>query len=294
MVKTEKTKLDNEKTLVKEVIGETITNGKKYIQIIEKMKKYDEESNISIYIGTGLYQISVGLILAILISFLIRLPLSALNLYPYLTAPVFWSIKILGYIILGFGIFTCLYPFIKRKTTDRKLLEKITKINLIISCGITFLLIPIGPFLGLSLRSEIINSTEKKRKEKSYAKIYFALLFVTGFIHLALGILLAIFLPDLLIDQYALIYPVINAETITFITILGWICLIPGVILIFCAFWSGKFSKIESIDNQGIILKIIRNLILISSVFIIIIFPVGTFFGLTIVQEFYSLKIRDK
>jgi hypothetical protein len=260
---------------------------------VTKIKDYDDKSRFSLFLGTGLYQICIGLILTLLVSLLIRLPIQGLNLYPYLTVTVLSIVKIIGWIIIAFGIYTCLYPFIRQKLTGNELLEKITRFPLIVSIIITFLLIPIGPFLGLVLKSEIQKPEKTERKDKSVAKIYFSLLFITGLIHVLFGFLIIYFLPDLFWDNYTKIYPMITVDLLNFLIILGWISLIPGAILMVCAFSSWKFSRVEKIEEQGIILKIVRNMIIFSSIFIVIVFPIGTFFGLTIIQEFYALKEKE-
>ena len=262
-------------------------NIEKRRDLVKKIKDFDEETNLSIYLGTGIYQISVGLFLMLFVSFAIGLSLMMISALMPLILQI---IKIIAWIVLAFGIITTLAPFITRKIKEDSKANKVVEILLKVSTIITYILIPIGIFLGSALKSEIRNDGEEKREEKSLAGVYFGLLFTAGIIHLLLGILLAFIAPPLLIGLIPMAYPYLNTEIINFLTILGWICLIPGLILVVCSIWSRKLSQIENINGASIDLRIIRNLIIAASVFLVIVFPIGTFFGLTIIQEFYALK----
>lgn len=259
---------------------------------LNKVKLFEEKTNLSIYLGTGLYQICVGLFFALLVSIIIGLP--AILLYPYVTPLILWILKIIGWTLVVFGILICFAPFIRLKTAEGEKGRKILTIFLKISVILTFILIPIGIFLGLALKSELKKNDLREKKEKSMSGIYFFLLFVAGFIHLILGALLAIFLPMVIGEYFYLAYPYLNYDLINFLTILGWICLIPGAILIFCSFWSKKLGQINNAGTESKKLKMIRILIVGSSIFIVLNFPVGTFFGLTLIQEFRSPNQNQK
>jgi hypothetical protein len=258
-------------------------------EFIEKIREYDEKTHFSIYLGTGLYQISMGLLVSILVSFILGLPI--IMAYPFVNSILLWILKIYGWIMISFGIFTIISLLIiqkvKEDSTTKKTVRAILKIN-----RFFMILVPFGRNLSSALKTELQTEVKKERKEKNMVGSYFSLLFVSGFIHALLGALIIFVLLDLAVDQADLLYPYINDNVLTFLEIFGWISIIPGAILMVCAFASGKLGKIEYINDQGISLKIVRNIILVSSVFILVIFPFGTFYGLTIIQEFYSLKKR--
>jgi len=255
--------------------------------IFKKIKELDEQTNLSIYLGTGLYQIFISLLLMIFVSF--AMGISVMMISPLLP-PILLIIKIFAWIVLAFGIITILTPFITRKLEKESNVNEVMKILLIISTVITYILIPIGPFLGVTLKSEVDKGIEEEREEKSLAGVYFGLLFTAGIIHLLFGYLLAILAPPLLTGLIPMAFPYLTTEFINFLTILGWICLIPGLILIVCSIWCKKLSEVEIIKHSSIDTKIIRNTIIAASIFLVIVFPIGTFFGLTIIQEFYALN----
>ncbi len=256
-------------------------------ELVERIRSYDEKTQFSIYLGTGLYQLTMGLLVAILVSFILGLPI--IMAYPYINSILLWILKIYGWIMISFGIFTIISHFIiqrvKEDSTTKKTISYLLRINIII-----LILVPFGRNVSSALKTKLKDETKEERKEKTMVRSYFSLLFVSGFIHFLFGGLIIFLLLDLLADEADLLYPYINDNLVTFLEILGWICLIPGIILMICAFASGKLGKIEYINDQGILLKIIRNVILISSVFILLVFPFGTLYGFIIIQEFYALK----
>lgn len=253
----------------------------------KKIKEFDEETNLSIYLGTGIYQIFIALLLMLFVSFAIGISLMMIS---ELLPMILLFVKIFALIVLAFGIITTLSPFITRNIKAESKANKLMEILLKISIVITFILIPIGIFLGAALKSEIKKDHEEKREKKSVAGIYFGLLLTAGITHVVLGFLLAIIAPPLLIGFIPKAFPYLTTELINFLTILGWICLIPGIILLICSIWSKKFSQINEFKGASIDLKIIRALIIAASIFLVIVFPIGTFFGLTLIQEFYALK----
>ncbi|MHA1150950.1 MAG: hypothetical protein ACTSR8_22240 [Promethearchaeota archaeon] len=266
---------------------------------IKKIKAAERESNISIYLGSGLFEIIVGLMLAWLVSFLIGLPI--IMAYPYISPELLWILKILGWVLVGFGIIIILIPFIKEKvknTSGMKFFNLFLKINVIV----IFIFVPIGIFLALALNSEIIKEKsikmereEEKMKEKNpMIRLYFSLLFFAGIIHIFLGVLLVFLLPSLIGGYYELIYPYLNANIMNFLGMIGWICLITGIILFSCSFYSKKLATITSFEGANILSKIVIIAIISASIFLALVFPVGTFFGLTLIQEFYSLKNGEK
>ena len=256
---------------------------------LKKIREYDEKTHLSIYLGAGLYQLAMGLVVAVLISFILGLPI--IMAYPYINSILLWILKIYSWLMISLGIFTILSHIIIQKTKEDSALQNITKMVLKINRYI-MILVPFGRNASSALNSELRTTYEEKRKDRTMARSYFSLLFGAGFIHALLGALIIYLLLDIAVDNADLLYPYINDNLLIFLRTLGWISLIPGMILILCSFASIKLGKIECINDQGFFLKLIRNLILISSVFIVVIFPFGTFYGLIIIQEFYHLKKR--
>ncbi len=256
-----------------------------------KIVDYDNKVNFFVYFGTGLYQICVGLFLGLLVSFILGVP--TILLYPYVTPVVLWIIKIFSWVLLGFGAITGLYPFLKSKVKPESPIRNIYARLLKISVVLTLILVPIGLFLGSALRSELRTELNSVKAEKSIARTYFLLLFLTGLIHTIIGAFLVFFFRSIIARVFDLAFPYITYEMINFLVILGWICLIPGSILIICSFWSKKFSEIEDISREKFSLKAIRMLILSASAFITLVFPIGTFLGLSIIQEFYAMKMKN-
>ncbi len=268
-----------------------IINESKTKTLRDKIVQYDNRVNFSIYLGTGLYQICVGLFLGLLVSFILGVP--TILLYPYVTPVVLWIIKIFGWVLVFFGTITGLYPFMKSKIAPESSIHSLFVRLLKISAIFSFILVPIGLFLGSALRSEIRRELNLIKTEKSLARTYFLLLFLTGLIHVLIGAFLVFFFRSIIADVFDLAFPYITYETINFLVTLGWICLIPGSILIVCSFWSKKFSEIEDITCEKYLLKAIRALILGASAFITLVFPIGTFLGLSIIQEFYAMKSNN-
>ena len=56
---------------------------KKRKQLFQKIQKAQNEKNISIYIGAGLYQITEGLLITLLVSISLGLPI--IVAYPYIS-----------------------------------------------------------------------------------------------------------------------------------------------------------------------------------------------------------------
>ncbi|MFO8019993.1 MAG: hypothetical protein R6U96_15315 [Promethearchaeia archaeon] len=150
-----------------------------------------------------------------------------------------------------------------------------------------FILLPAGLLISVNLRKNLADKYGWKLKEKTVTLYYFLFLFFAGIIHTFLGFLFVFVVPDLLYDAIDLIFPYVTYDTVTFITILGWVNLIPGVILLLSSLWSKKFSSALGEETKSIDLRIIRTLIIISSVILLVVFPIGTFFAIALILEFY-------
>jgi heme/copper-type cytochrome/quinol oxidase subunit 2 len=121
------------------------------------------------------------------------------------------------------------------------------------------------------------------------------LVWIGGFLQFIIGILLLL-LPDLiLLDQMDLAYPYLNYELFLIIAIIGWIDAITGILSIILGFWAGKITKYglnipeEELKTRGDVKRMWTYLV-ISSIFLLVGFPIGTFIGITLLYESRNLK----
>jgi len=264
--------------------------------MLNKVKNFQEKTNFTIFLGTGLYQISIGLIVNLLVSIL--LGASIIIFYPIINPLILRLFITIGWVLIIIGIITSIFPLLKTGIMKKNIISKSFIIILKFSAYLSLILIPIGIFLGNGLRSELkavkINRYEQKRKkEKNFYYIYSFLLLLAGFIHLTLGTILLFVLIPIISEEIAFLFPYITYNFFIILQVFGWICFIPGAILIFCSIWSKKLCNYKENVNYSYYLKVIRILILTASTFLIIIFPIGTFFSLILIQEFYHLKVRE-
>lgn len=350
--------LNAEETGEKEKKHETPSKFKKSTKgAVEKAKVYDEKTDFSLYLGPGLYQFMVGLMLLLLVSFLIGLPI--VMAHPYINPIMLISFKLIGYGLLILGIITCIIPIIRNKAPENDKAKVFSEYLTFYSAIITFLLMPIGLILSFGLydqykdiRREKSNSAagklklislasfaillvlaiiflilgdfglpfillplslfvalplaiyfrtkgskiaeadepEKRTEKQDLSKEYFILMFFGGLIHVLFGALILFVLLDVLLDVLDLLYPYINYDLINFLTILGWLSLVPGLILVIASLGVKKITSVDNIstDNKGT--YILWLIVVGASVFLVLVFPIGTFFGLTLLQEFMSLR----
>ena len=265
-----------------------MSENRKFSKFIGKIKNFQEETHFLIYLGTGLYQIAGGMLFSLLVSFLVGIPI--IMAYPYLNTTLLWIIKSIGWIYIIIGVLTIISIFFKKRNSNSLTLKIIS----IVSIFLSILLLPIGVVLAFCLFQELKSVNKKEQKVRTLQLPYFSLLFFAGIIHVLIGVLFMLIVPDFLEDQITMLYPYINPRIIRLLIIYGYLNLIPGFLLSICSFSAIKFGKIGSMNSQGIILKVIRIIILFSSLLLIISFPFGTFFGLIIFQEFYFLKKNNE
>ena len=102
--------------------------------------------------------------------------------------------------------------------------------------------------------------------------------------HFFLGILLEFILTPLLYEELPFLFPYITGDFIIIVEIIGWISFISGIALILSSFFSKFFFK----------KKLLRLLIIIPSIFLLIIYPIGTWYGLILIIENSSVKNKKK
>lgn len=260
-------------------------------------KFYQEFSKNSIFFGVGLYQVIIGILLNLLISVL--LSISIIVFYPIINPMILIFFKVIGWIIVIIGIITGTFPLIRKKLLKNKVTFQVILIILHISAFLCYILIPIGIPLGLSLRFKLksYKANDPNRLNTKYNNItsmYYFLIFFTGFTHILIGALLLFGVIPLLTKEIKFLFPYVNFALLNILSFFGWICFIPGIVLIFCSIWSRKLSVIERNVKENYFTRIIRILMLCSSALLLIFFPIGTFFGLTLIQEFFSTKYREE
>jgi len=262
--------------------------------MLKKYEFYQEYSKQLIFMGVGSYQVCIGILLNLLISMF--LGASLIVFYPIINPMILILFKIIGWIIVIFGIITGIFPLLKNRVLKSKIIFKIILNILRMSAILCIILIPIGIPLGIGLRSELKSyKTSDHRNLNSKAKgitsLYSFLIFFAGFTHILIGALLLFGIIPLLMKEIEFLFPYINFALLNFLSFFGWICFIPGMVLTFCSIWSKKLSVIER-NVKNYFVRIIRILILCSSISLLIFFPIGTFFGLTLIQEFLSIENR--
>jgi len=150
---------------------------------------------------------------------------------------------------------------------------------------------------------EVIIKINKKKLEKlvkgTVTTQFKLLVWIGGFLQFLIGVLLLL-LPDLfLIDQMDLAYPYLNYTLFLIIAIIGWIDIIVGILLIILGFWGGTITKYgvglpeEELGKRGGVERM-RIYLLISSIFLLVGFPIGTFIGIMLLRESKNLKEGKK
>ena len=160
----------------------------------------------------------------------------------------------------------------------------------------TMILIPIGIFLGISMKQDLhkMKSIIKERKierKKKKASLYYLILIFGGLTHIFIGSGILNILIPIIYDEIDFLYPYITFETIILLRFLGWWTLIPGMLLLFCSMWSKFLARSISIDK--LMVKIIKIVINVASLLILTIFPFGTFFGIILLQELPFIKNKS-
>ncbi len=246
----------------------------------------------SLYLATGLYQLTIGLFINLLVNFLMGV--SLIVLYPYINPNILMIFQILAWILIAFGCYTLIFPFIKDCIKQWKYPFYIIHLLLKLSMGLTFLLIPFGIFLGISLRSELKSSKVKKNyeteKRNKYACPYTMFTLIPGIFHILLGLLVSSFLVPIILEEIDFLFPYVNYTLINLLNIYGLISIISGSLLVICSIWTNSLIQLEKTYNFTRFFKFIQILIIIGSIGLIIIYPFGTYFGITLLLEFYRLK----
>ena len=258
------------------------------LNVVKKMIKNDQ---VILCLGTGLYQITLGLFILIINSFLMGF--SLIVLYPYITVLSLNMIEVIGWILISFGGYTIIYPFFREKARNNRIYVKILNIAFKISCGLTFLLVPLGIFLGLGLISVIrsYNShPNQAEKIKRKGMVSTAFVLTAGIFNIIIGFLIIQYINPFLVDELDFLFPYITYSLINLIGLYGWLCCILGLILGFCSIWVRRLNIREKSEKKSRFLRIINILMVVTSTGLMILYPFGTYFGLAIILSFFPLK----
>jgi len=271
-----------------------IENKKSYLEKIHRtkpllllLKDFESRSHFLLFLGTGLYLLSISFLIQLFISLAISLPL--ITFYPLITSVLLKLLNIIALCCVFLGIITIIFPLIIQEIYENKTFSRILTIILIIIAVWTMLFVPIGFFLGMGVITELRTNKIREgenanRSEKKSNREWFLLLFIAGIIHVIFGGLMIFLFPFVFFEVVSLLFPYLNYELLTFLIIIGVISFISGSLLTFCSIWLKKFSRSKIINKRNRQTKIIYKIIFISSILMMFIFPIGTFFGLTIIQ----------
>ena len=125
---------------------------------------------------------------------------------------------------------------------------------------------------------------------KNLAGHYRILIWGGALLQLVFGLLHFLIIDLLIGEPMLLLYPIINEDILLFIQIFGWIHCISCILLIILGILAGILASKEAIKE----LKIIRILIIILSIILLLVIPIGTFIGITLLRESWMLTSFKK
>jgi uncharacterized membrane protein len=126
--------------------------------------------------------------------------------------------------------------------------------------------------------------------EKNLAGSYRILIWGGALVQLVFGLLHFLIIDFLIREPMLLLYPIINSGLIRFIQIFGWIHTISCIILIVLGILAGIFASKKTKKEM----KIIRYITIILSIIMLLVFPIGTFIGITLLRESWMLTYSEK
>lgn len=126
--------------------------------------------------------------------------------------------------------------------------------------------------------------------EKNLVGSYRILIWGGALVQLVFGLLHFLIIDFLIGEPLLLLYPIINDGVILFIQIFGWIHTISCIILIILGILAGILASKETKKEM----KIIRYITIILSIIMLLVFPIGTFIGITLLRESWMLTFSEK
>ncbi|NVM53525.1 MAG: hypothetical protein HWN66_07450 [Candidatus Helarchaeota archaeon] len=132
--------------------------------------------------------------------------------------------------------------------------------------------------------------------DKDLAGQYRFLMWGGGLILIVVGLAELLLILFLIGEPIALLYPYVNETVVLILQILGWLNIIPGIIIFILGFWAKKLARYginktrdEKKDSSKVV-KYVRKFVIIASILLIIAFPIGTFVGITLLRESWMLE----
>ncbi|MBD3229832.1 MAG: hypothetical protein GF329_16740 [Candidatus Lokiarchaeota archaeon] len=126
--------------------------------------------------------------------------------------------------------------------------------------------------------------------DKNLVGSYRILIWGGALIQLVFGLAHFLIIDFLIGEPMLLLYPIINDNLILLIQIFGWIHIISSIILTILGILAGILASKEAKKE----LHITRIIVIILSIVILIIFPIGTLIGITLLRESWMLNPLDK
>ncbi|MHA1279437.1 MAG: hypothetical protein ACTSQI_12215 [Candidatus Helarchaeota archaeon] len=131
--------------------------------------------------------------------------------------------------------------------------------------------------------------------KRNLTRSYQFLMWGGGLFAIVVGLALLLLVSLLLGEMIDTLYPYITSTTLLILKVIGWIYLIPGILTFICGFWAGFLARVDfdSPKNKPISkkkIKVIRTIVIITSVGLLLAFPIGTFIGLTLLREAWMLE----
>ncbi|MHA1687887.1 MAG: hypothetical protein ACTSUN_00875 [Promethearchaeota archaeon] len=257
----------------------------KFKNLREKLLDNENEMEYLHFLAAGLYQVHVGVILNQLIKILNSL--SIIIFYPFITAHLLNFLLYFSFFLIVVAFLILMLPFLKNfiKFQERWLtiLKGMAKTLAII----TFISFPIGTFLALRLWKELKGAPREKNQEKislldDEGKLLFIFQLTCGILLSFFGIFLMAAIYFIILEEIAFLYPYMTYDLVAFLIAIAWSSLILGILLLFFATWMRKKRIIyyEELKKKGP--NWARELYLLTIIFLLLFYPIGTFFGLTL------------
>ena len=272
--------------------------------------------------GVGFLQLLIGVLLLLLPDLVL---LDAMDLaYPYLNNTIIMIILILGWIDVITGILSIisglwagtLSKFNLESPVEDKIPEdiRILRVILFIISIIIMSGFPIGTFIGITLLREALMLNKERRLksnkkisdkiEKDALALQYRYLIWGGALHLIIiGLGLLLIVSFAIGEPIELLYEAVQdllgigiSMLMQLMQIVGFIILIPGIFLFISGFLLNKLILLETEtpkeeQSKSLIgLKFIKIIVFVSSIFLLIVIPLGTCIGITLIRESWMLK----
>lgn len=131
---------------------------------------------------------------------------------------------------------------------------------------------------------------------KDLTKPYRILMWGGGLISIVVGVGLLLLISFMIGEPLALLYPYVNETVLLIIQIMGWVYIVPGIIIFILGFWAKKLARYGWDSNEKgkgettKTAKFVRIFVIITSILLILAIPIGTFVGMTLLRESWMLR----